>query len=197
MVEIGDNLFSDHLFERQFLCDLTICKGGCCVEGDAGAPLTDEEVGLVEKYYPMAKSMLSDRSIAEIDRVGSHEIDDEFDKVTPTIDQGLCVYGYKDESGIVKCSFETLYREGKSDFIKPISCHLFPLRMAQVEDKILANFEYRESTCSEACTLGEKNKLPVFRFLREPIVRFFGQEVYDQMEAVYQKFFTPDTDSQV
>ncbi len=191
MVEIGNNLFSDHLFERHFLCDLTVCKGGCCVEGDAGAPLTDEEVALIEKHYEDVKPLLSNRSIEEIERVGSHEIDDEFDKVTPTIDQGLCVYGYADEQGIVKCSFEKLYREGKIDFLKPISCHLFPLRTAQVEDKILANFEYRASTCSQACELGKQNQLPVFRFLKDPIIRFYGQSVYDSMEAVYAEFFEP------
>ncbi len=193
MVEIGDNLFSDHLFERQFLCDLNTCKGGCCVEGDAGAPLTDEEVILIEKYYPDVKPLLSERSIVEVERVGSHEIDDEFDKVTPTIDEGLCVYGYQDENDIVKCSFEKLYREGKSDFLKPISCHLFPLRAVQVDDKVLANFEYRESTCKEACALGKENELPVFRFLKEPIIRFYGEEVYESMEAVYEKFFNEQT----
>ncbi len=189
MVEIGDNLFSDHLFERHFLCDLSVCKGGCCVEGDAGAPLTEEELDLVAQYYPDVRPLLSEHSITEIEKSGTHVIDYEFDTVTPTIEGGLCVYGYTDEQGVVKCSFEKLYREGKINFLKPRSCHLFPMRTVQVEDKTLANFEYRESTCAEACALGDERKLPVFRFLRDPIERYFGTDVYEQMEAVYAKFF--------
>ncbi len=189
MVEIDDFLFSDHIFEKKFLCDLEICKGGCCVEGDAGAPLTEEEVHLVEENYLAVKPMLSQRSIDEIEANGNFVVDDEFDLVTPTIDNGLCVYGFQDEKGIVKCSFEKRYHEGLSDFRKPVSCHLFPMRTAQVDDKIIANFEYRESTCKEACALGEKNQLPVFRFLKEPIIRFFGESTYQSMEAVYQAFF--------
>ncbi len=189
MVEIDNYLFSDYIFERKFLCDLETCKGGCCVEGDAGAPLTEEEVHIIEENYPDVKPLLAERSIEEIDRSGCFEIDDEFDMVTPTIDDGLCVYGYEDEKGIIKCSFEKRFHDGLSDFRKPISCHLFPIRTAQVDDRVIANFEYRESTCKEACALGEKNQLPVFRFLREPIERFYGAEVYQSMEAVYEKFF--------
>ncbi len=194
MVEIDRYLFSDHIFDQKFLCDLQVCKGGCCVEGDAGAPLTEEEVHLVEENYPAVRSLLSDRSISEIEKNGCFEIDDEFDIVTPTIDQGLCVYGYEDENGIIKCSFEKRYHEGLSEFRKPQSCHLFPIRIAEVKDKIIANFEYRESTCKEACELGKKNELPVFRFLREPIELYFGTDTYQAMEVVYEEFFRNEED---
>lgn len=191
MVEIDDFLFSDELFEKKFICDLDSCKGGCCVEGDAGAPLSEEEVILVRDNYPLVKDQMTYAGIAEVERVGTHEIDDDFEMVTPTINEGLCVYGYEDEKGIVKCSFEKNFFEGKSDFRKPISCHLFPLRQISVGAKVLANFENRKSTCSSACKLGEKEQMPVFRFLKEPIIRYYGQTVYDSMEAVYDEFFSP------
>ncbi len=188
VIEIGKHLFSDQIFERKFLCDLENCKGGCCVEGDAGAPLSSEEAEIVEKYYSEVEDLLSTRAKKEVAEKGYHLIDDEFDIVTPTIDDGLCVYAYVDD-GIVKCAFEKRFYEGRIDFKKPVSCHLFPLRVQDSDAGYdISNFEYR-STCSSACTLGEKENLPVYRFLREAIERYFGEDVYQALDAAYHEYY--------
>lgn len=189
MIEIDNVLISDEVIEQEFVCNLSKCKGGCCVDGDAGAPLSREEANIIEDLYPLLKPKLSPRAIAEIEEHGAYTMDDEFDIVTPVIDGGICVYGFYDENNIVKCSIEQLYYEGKTDFKKPISCHLFPIRISEAQEFEMVNYEPRKKLCAPACKLGEQLKVPVYRFLKEPLIRKYGEDFYKVIDDIAQEHY--------
>ncbi len=185
MIIINDTLVSDQVIEEQFVCDLDKCKGGCCVDGDAGAPLEKNELkeltDSVEKVLPY----LSKESRAEIKKNGLYVYDQEFGWVTPTIDSGMCAYGIIDEKGIVKCGIEKAYNEGKIAFRKPISCHLFPIKIKVNKSRgtDMVNYEPRKNLCSPACKLGRKLKVPVYVFLKDALIRKYGEEFYESLAA--------------
>ncbi|MFA6058819.1 MAG: DUF3109 family protein [Taibaiella sp.] len=183
MIAIDNILVSDEVVEKQFVCDLNKCKGGCCVDGDTGAPITQEEANIIEDIYPEIKHLLSPNAIALIEDEGTHTFDDEYGLVTPSLNGGICAYGYYDELGIVKCAIEHVYKEGKIDFKKPISCHLFPIRITEYETFEAVNYEPRETLCKPACKLGKSLKVPVYQFLKEPLIRKYGEEFYDALDA--------------
>ena len=187
MIAIDNVLLSDEIVQEQFVCDLEKCKGGCCVDGDCGAPLTDEETAIIADIYPKIKSSLSPEYIAEIERQGTHVTDDQYGPVTPTVNGGICVYGITDELGIVKCGIEKAWKEGKIKFRKPISCHLFPIRVISHPGYEALNYEPRETLCKPACKLGKQLKVPVYQFLKEPLVRKYGKEFYEALEAFAKK----------
>jgi hypothetical protein len=187
MIAIDNVLLSDQVVEEQFVCDLNACKGGCCVDGDCGAPLTEEETKIIAKVYPTVKPYLLPEYIAEVEKQGTHTIDDEYGYVTPTINGGICVYAYTDEVGIVKCAFEKAYNEGKIAFKKPISCHLYPIRIKQMDGYEAVNYEPRKQMCKPACKLGKQLKVPVYKFLKDSITRKYGEEFYDTLDAVAKK----------
>jgi len=184
MIAIDNVLLSDEVIDAQFVCDLERCKGGCCVDGDCGAPLTDKEAKLIAEILPKVKPYLPAEYIAEIEKQGTHVIDDEHGLVTPTINGGICVYAYTDALGIVKCGIEAAYRDGIIDFKKPISCHLFPIRIDKSAEYELVNYEPRKTLCRPACKLGKKLEVPVYQFLKEPLIRKYGEEFYEALDAV-------------
>ncbi len=185
MIAIGNVLVSDQVVKEQFLCDLDKCKGACCVDGDAGAPLNKQELKKIDEVLAAVWPYLDEVSKAEIERQGRYVYDKEFGWVTPTINSKVCVYGIKDEKGIVKCGIEQAYNDGKVLWKKPISCHLFPVIVKDSRDTETqyVNYEPREDHCKAACALGKKNKLPVYVFLKEPLIRKFGKDFYDALEA--------------
>lgn len=187
MIAIDNVLLSDQVVEEQFVCDLNSCKGGCCVDGDCGAPLTKEETIIIASVYPKVKEYLLPEYIAEIEKQGTHTIDDEYGYVTPAVNGGICVYAYTDEVGIVKCAFEKAWKEGKIAFQKPISCHLYPIRVKQMDGYEAVNYEPRKSLCKPACKLGKQLKVPVYKFLKDSIIRKYGEEFYDTLDAVAKK----------
>jgi hypothetical protein len=182
MIIIDDILISDEILNEEFVCHLEKCKGGCCVDGDAGAPLTKDETKKVKAAFKLIKDELSEEALAEIKRVGTHTTDEDFGYVTPAVNGGICVYGYKDELGIVKCLIEKAYREGKTDFKKPISCHLYPIRETKNHNFKALNYEPRKVLCAPACKLGKETGVKVFRFLKEPLIRRFGEAFYGALE---------------
>lgn len=188
MIAIDHVLLSDKIVSEQFVCDLNKCKGACCVDGDAGAPLDKSELKNIDEVYDAVIPYLNKESIKEIERQGRYVYDREFGWVTPTINSRICVYGIIDGNGIVKCGIEQAYLDGKVTWKKPISCHLFPIIVKKSKDGITeyANYEPREDNCKAACALGKKLKVPVYQFLREPLVRKFGQDFYDSLEATAQ-----------
>ncbi|MDE3212351.1 MAG: DUF3109 family protein [Bacteroidota bacterium] len=194
MIRIGNVLVSDQVASEEFVCDLHKCKGGCCVDGDAGAPLEKEELAEIADAYPHIKPLISDVAVQIIEKQGKYLYDREFGWVTPTIDSGMCVYGYRDAQGVVKCSFEKAYLEGKTRWKKPISCHLFPVKIKKSKkfDTDLVNYEPREDLCQAACTLGKKLKVPVYQFLKEPLTRKFGPEFYEALAATAAHLNTTD-----
>ncbi len=187
MIAIDNVLLSDEIVEEQFVCDLNKCKGGCCVDGDCGAPLTEEETKIIARIYPKIKSSLNPEYIPEIKKQGTHTIDNQYGYVTPTVNGGICVYGMTDELGIVKCGIEKAWKEGKVDFRKPISCHLFPIRIISHPGYEAVNYEPRETLCKPACKQGRALKVPVYVFLKDAIIRKYGDEFYGILEAVAEK----------
>ncbi len=189
MIAIDKVLISDEIIEEQFVCDLDKCKGGCCEDGDAGAPLEKSELAYLKNVYEAVKPYLTKVGITEIESKGKYLYDQEFGWVTPTINGKICAYGIHDERGIIKCGIEQAYNDGKTDWKKPISCHLFPIRVKRTKNNELVNYEPRESLCSPACVLGKKLKVPVFVFLKEPLIRKYGEEFYNVLTEVARQLF--------
>jgi hypothetical protein len=189
MIAIDNVLLSDEIIEEQFVCDLNKCKGGCCVDGDCGAPLTEDEANTIARIYPEIKSYFTPEYIPEIERQGTHVMDNEYGHVTPTINGGICVYGITDETGTVKCGIEKAWKDGKTDFRKPISCHLFPIRIISHPGYEAVNYEPRETLCKPACKLGRKLKVPVYKFLKDAIIRKYGDEFYGVLETIADKYY--------
>lgn len=183
MIAIDDILISDSVVEEKFVCDLKKCKGGCCVDGDAGAPLENSELKELNAVYDVLLPYLSAENKRIIETQGKYLYDKEFGWVTPTISNGMCAYGMVDEKGIVKCSIEQAFNDGKIKWKKPISCHLFPIRIKKTKRGELVNYEPREDLCAAACSLGKKLKLPVYQFLKEPLIRKYGKDFYDALSA--------------
>ena len=187
MIAIDNVLLSDEIVEEQFVCDLSKCKGGCCEDGDCGAPLTKEETEIIARIYPRIKDDLEPQYIAEIEKQGTHTMDSQYGYVTPTVNGGICVYGYTDELGTVKCGIEKAWKAGKVDFRKPISCHLYPIRITAHDGYEAVNYEPRPTLCKPACKLGKQLKVPVYVFLKDSITRKYGPEFYGTLEAVAKK----------
>lgn len=185
MIAIDNVLISDQIVNEQFVCDLNKCKGGCCVDGDAGAPLAADELKEIDAVYESVLPYLSEESLSELSRQGKYVYDKEFGWVTPTIKSKVCVYGIIDKNGIVKCGIEQAFLDGKVSWKKPISCHLFPIKISHSKNKqtVYMNYEPREELCKSGCSMGKKLKVPVYVFLKEPIVRLQGTEFYEALEA--------------
>jgi hypothetical protein len=186
MIAIENILVSDEVISEQFVCDLAKCKGGCCDEGDAGAPLEDAELEKLTAHYETIKPYLMPDGIAEIEKQGKYVMDEYFGWVTPTIDKGLCTYAFRDEQGVIKCGIEQAYYAGKTDWQKPVSCHLFPVKIEKSKgDEHLeyVNYEPRPELCKPACKLGNKLKVPVYIFLKEALTRKYGKAFYEALDA--------------
>jgi hypothetical protein len=186
MIAIENKLVSDEIVEKQFVCDLDKCKGGCCEDGDAGAPLDLSELDELIHNYEVIKPYLTPEGIKAIEQQGKYHFDRDFGWVTPTIKGEMCAYGYKDKNGIIKCGIETAFNEGKLKWKKPISCHLFPIRTKKsTEDKNLEylNYEPRHDLCKAACKLGKRLQVPVYVFLKDALIRKYGEEFYKALEA--------------
>jgi hypothetical protein len=190
MIAIGNKLVSDELIEEQFVCDLAKCKGGCCVDGDAGAPLEEGEKKKIDQVFDAVRPYLNERSLRELETQGRYVYDKEFGWVTPAIDGGVCVYAIRDQLGIVKCGIEQAYNDGKITWKKPISCHLFPVRTKKSRDgkTEYLNYEPRETLCKPACRLGKKLKVPVYQFLMEALIRKYGKAFYNALDAVAKDY---------
>ena len=183
LVEIKDKIVSTQIFEKQFVCDLTACKGACCIEGDGGAPVTEEEVQIIEQNLEYIKPYMRPEGIAAIEQNGVVYDDEDFEPATTLVNGKECAFVYFDKSNTAKCAIEKAQRDGKIDFIKPISCHLYPIRTKQFAEYTALNYE-KWDICEPACACGEKLDVPVFKFLKEPLIRAFGPEFYQELEIV-------------
>lgn len=187
MIQIEDKLISEDLFSEEFVCNLNKCKGACCIEGDAGAPLEQSEVKILEDIYPKIKSYLRPEGIKAIEEQGTSVEDFEGDLVTPLIDNRDCAYVIFDENGITKCGIEKAYEEGVIDWQKPISCHLYPIRIT--EYSTFTAFNYHEwKICSDACALGKELKVPVYKFLKTPLIRKYGEGFYQTLTEAAEEY---------
>lgn len=181
MVQIDDTIISLDVFDAKFICDLDKCKGECCVEGESGAPLEEDEVAMLEAVLPIVWNDLSEEAKEVIKAQGVAYEDVDGDMVTSIVNGKDCVFTCYDGTGMCKCAIEKAYREGKVDFYKPISCHLYPIRLEKYREFTAVNY-HRWSVCKAAEILGQKEGLPVYKFLKEPLIRKFGSEWYEQLK---------------
>lgn len=185
MIQIDDKIVSLELFEEHFICHLEKCLGNCCVFGDAGAPVSDEESEILEEIYDDVKPYISSKGRLAIEKEGKWVIDEDGEKVTPLIEGEECAYTYF-ENDIAFCGIEKAYELGKVKFQKPLSCHLYPIRLSKVGNMTALNY-HKWGICEPARIFGKTNNMPVFRFLKAPIVRVYGQDFYDELEKVFEE----------
>ena len=187
MLQIEDTLVSLDLIERFFLCNTTVCKGKCCIEGEAGAPLEKGEFEILRKILPRVWDDLSPEAQQVIHKQGVGYIDISGDIVTSIVNGKDCVFTYYDSNGICKCAIEKACREKRIDFLKPVSCHLYPVRVTTYKDFRALNY-HRWNVCQSAEKQGEKTEIPLYRFLREPLIRKFGEKWYDTLDHCAQEY---------
>lgn len=180
MIQIDDAIVALDIVEENFICDLAACKGTCCVEGESGAPLEKEEVEILEKILPVVWDNLSPLAQWWIEENGVAYKDYDGDMVTSIVNGKDCVFTYYDDRGICKCAIEKAYKEGKIDFYKPISCHLYPIRLEKYKDFTAVNY-HRWRVCKSAVKLGDKEGLRIYQFLKEPLIRKFGEAWYNEL----------------
>ena len=184
MIAIGNTLLSEDLFDQLFACDLKACKGACCVEGESGAPLAQDELAQLEAVFEVVKPRLRPEALAVIEEVGLYEVDGDGDHVTPIIGGRECVYATFDADGTAKCAFEQAWRAGETNWPKPISCHLYPIRVKELRDFTALNY-HRWPICDGARACGVKVGISVLEFCKTALVRQFGQAWYDEAWEVY------------
>ena len=186
IVELGDKLISTSIFEEYFMCDIATCEGTCCVYGDSGAPLEEEEKTAIEKDLEKIKPYLKSEGIEVIAEQGVSTIDYEGDLVTPLINREECAYSYYSKNGACFCGIEKAYLEKKTKFRKPISCHLYPIRTKKIGESVALNYD-QWSICHCARERGKHEKVLVYEFLKEPIIRRFGKKFYKELENLYNE----------
>lgn len=175
-------LLSEDIFDKNFVCNLKACKGACCWEGEYGAPLDEEELDILKAIYPEVKPYLTKSGIEEIEKQGHYVIDEDDDFSTPLIgEEGPCVYINYTDDGTAYCGIEKAYLDGKINWQKPISCHLYPIRLRNLPEYIALNYD-KWDICSPACQLGDELKVPVYRFLKDALIRRFGEEFYTKLD---------------
>ena len=177
---IRNILLSDDLFTEHFCCNLSECGGMCCIEGDVGAPLNPDEISDLEDNYPIFKKYMTKEGIGKVEENGTFDYDMEGSFVTPLLSDESCAFVYF-ENNIAKCAIEKAFLNGEIDFQKPISCHLYPIRIKILPDYEALNY-HRWGVCHSACEKGEMLKLPLYKFLKEPLIRKYGDNWYAELE---------------
>ena len=183
IIEVGDKIVSSEIFSKEFVCDLNVCKGACCVEGDEGAPLTAMETRILDTEYENIKPFLRDVGIKAIEENGAYYHDQFGEAVTQLVNEKECAFVTIDSNGWTKCGIEEAHKAGKTHFKKPISCHLYPIRVKKYETFEALNYD-KWDICSCACDLGKELKVSVYKFLKEPLIREYGEEFYKELELV-------------
>ena len=185
MIAIENILVSDEVVSEQFVCDLNKCKGGCCEDGDSGAPLTNEELETLRECIDEIKPYCTEEGLKVLENEGLYRYDAEFGWVTPTIGGRMCAYGFRDGQGIIKCGIEQAWLDKKISWKKPISCHLFPIKISRSkrQNQEYVNYEPRQDLCKAACKLGKQLRIPVHVFLKDALIRKYGSEFYLALEA--------------
>lgn len=182
MIVIQDTILSEELFDKKFTCNLEKCKGACCVEGDRGAPLNKDELKIIENILPKIKPYMTAEYAKDVDKNGFYEIDIDGEPVTTCQPTGECNFVVYDESGTTQCAIELAYNAGAIDYKKPISCHLYPIRLQRYKDFTAVNYSQWD-ICNAACDLGKDLDVAVYEFAKDALIRKFGQEWYDEVEA--------------
>jgi hypothetical protein len=183
MIALENTLVSLSVIEEHFACQVNLCKGACCVEGDYGAPLEDHEIFELQELLPVIQPFMTEEGMELLQKKGFHEKTPSGEKVTTCRSSGECVFAYYDELGIAKCAVESAWQNGSSNFKKPISCHLYPIRLSRVGDSEALNY-HEWSICSSACDAGTRQGIPLYVFLKDALIRKFGEAWYDELNEV-------------
>ncbi|WP_336068027.1 DUF3109 family protein [Mesoflavibacter sp. CH_XMU1404-2] len=186
MFQLGKTIVSEDIIEKDFVCNLSACKGACCIDGDAGAPLTKEEAEILEDIYPKVKPFLRKKGIEAIEAQGT-STKNEWDEIeTPLINGADCAYVIFDNKKTALCGIEEAYNQGEIKWKKPISCHLYPIRVKDYTEFSAVNYE-RWDICDDACSLGKELQVPIYKFVKEALIRKFGEDWYTELEKVANK----------
>jgi len=185
MIKIEDKLVADYIIQKDFVCNLSACKGACCVKGDAGAPVEESEIQILEDVYQDVKPYLREEGIQAIEEQGKITRSSFGEPETPLVNGQECAYVTFDEKGTALCGIEKAYRDKKIDFKKPVSCELYPIRMTKLTSVIALNYD-RWEICDPACRLGDELKIPIYKFTKNALERKFGQEWYQKLESAVQ-----------
>lgn len=187
MIQIGKTLISEDILEKEFVCNLNACKGACCVEGDSGAPLLESETSILEKIQDSIKPYLRPEGIQAIEEQGSWTADSDGDLVTPLVNNAECAYVVFDENGTTLCGIEKAWKDGVVSFRKPVSCHLYPIRIKSYPSFDAVNYD-KWDICSDACTLGAELKVPVYQFAKDSLIRRYGEDWYEELTTVAKEW---------
>jgi hypothetical protein len=187
MFQLGKTIVSEDIIEKDFVCNLSACKGACCVEGDAGAPLEEDEAKILSEIYPKVKPFLREEGIKAIEKQGTYITTEEGELETPLIDGAECAYVFFDQKGTALCAIEEAYNKGIVNWKKPISCHLYPIRVKEYSEFSAINYN-KWHICDDACTLGKELQVPVYKFVKEALIRKFGEDWYMELEKVAKTY---------
>lgn len=183
MFQIGKTIISEEIIENDFVCNLNACKGACCIDGDAGAPLEERETEILVDVYADVKPFLRTEGIKAIEEQGAFVKGEDGEWETPLVNGSECAYVVISENGITKCGLEEAYNQGATQWKKPVSCHLYPIRVKEYTELTAVNY-HRWQICDSACSLGEELKVPIYKFVKEALIRKFGETWYSQLEDV-------------
>jgi hypothetical protein len=187
MILLENTIVSEDILEKNFICNLAACKGACCIEGDSGAPITQDELEILEAELENIKPYLTAVSLEAIKTQNFWEKDTDGDLVTTCLPTGECNFSLRDEAGMLKCGIEQAYRDGKASIQKPLSCHLYPIRISNVGEFEALNY-HRWDICKPACKLGEEHQVAVYQFLKEPLTRKFGADWYNELDEIAKQW---------
>ena len=188
MFQLGNTIVSEDIIKNDFVCNLNACKGSCCIEGEAGAPVSEEETRILQEIYPKVKPFLRKEGIKAIEEQGVFITTKKSERETPLVNGKECAYVPFSEGGIAACGIEEAYQAGEIDsiakgFKKPISCHLYPVRVQKYNSFSAVNY-HRWPICDDACVLGNELSIPVYRFVKDALIRRFGEGWYLELEKV-------------
>lgn len=186
MFQLGNTIVSEDVLEKEFVCNLSACHGACCVDGDAGAPLTEDETKILEHIYPKVKPLLRPEGVAAIEAQGTWVVGTDGDLETPLIDNRDCAYVIFDGPTAL-CGIEQAYNQKLIDWKKPVSCHLYPIRIKEFSSFSAVNYD-KWDICDPACTLGKELEVPVYKFVKEALIRRFGADWYAELETIAEQW---------
>lgn len=186
MFQLDKTIVSEEVLEKEFVCNLNACRGACCVNGDAGAPLEKEELETLQEILPILKSYLRKEGLQAIEEQGTYTTNEFGEHETTLIDGADCAYVIYDDKNVALCGIEEAYNQGEISFKKPVSCHLYPIRIKQYSEFAAVNYDKWE-ICDDACSLGKELQVPVYKFVKQALVRKFGEDWYAELEKVAEE----------
>ena len=187
MFQLGKTIVSEEIIENDFVCNINACKGACCVEGEAGAPLEEGETQILVDIYSKVKPFLRPEGIAEIEKQGAFIKGEDGEWETPLVNGSECAYVVFAENGTAKCGLEEAYNQGATKWKKPVSCHLYPIRVREYSELTAVNY-HKWEICDAACSLGEELKVPIYKFVKEALIRKFGKKWYGELEQTAKDY---------